>query len=684
MILVSRASLALVIAAALFTAPSHGYAQDGAAQYFNANDVFDLEYAADPQIAPDGQQIVYTRRSNDVMTDSTRSNLWIINADGSEHRPLVSGRDGAASARWSPDGSRIAYISGAEGSPQLYVRWMDTGQTALVTNLTRSPSGITWSPDGKTIAFTMSIKGESKSMVKPRAKPEGANWAPSMNLIESLIYRRDGRGYIETAYTHVFTVPADGGTPRQLTSGNFNHSGPLSWSHDGSEILFAANRHDDWEYETIEGDIFAVSTKDGSLRQITDAPGREYDPVVSPDGTKIGYLTADNKALAYRNSYVHVMDYDGTNSRSLSGGFDRSAGDLNWAGDGSGLYFLYTNRGLNEVGFVTLSGSVTKVAGDIGGNSLGRPYTSGSYSVAKSGAIALTSGTATRPSDLSINTGNGNVQLTQLNEDLLAGRALGQVHEIIYKSSHDGQEIQGWYMTPPDFDPAKKYPLILEIHGGPHAAYGPNFSAEMQLMAAAGYVVFYDNHRGSTGYGEDFALLLQYKYSSADDLADHTSGVDAMIDMGFIDEKNTFITGGSAGGIATAFAVGMTNRFNAAVAAKPIVNWISKTLTGDIYTYQIRHQFPGMPWDEFEHYWARSPLSLVGNVTTPTMLMTGEEDFRTPISESEQFYQALKLRKIDTALVRVPGSPHGIAGRPSRLNSKVDYILAWFDRYKAE
>jgi len=274
--------------------------------------------------------------------------------------------------------------------------------------------------------------------------------------------------------------------------------------------------------------------------------------------------------------------------------------------------------------------------------------------------------------------------LTALNDDLLNNRTLGIVTEIVYESSFDGTEIQGWYMTPPDFKEGEQYPLILEIHGGPHAAYGPYFSAEMQLMASAGYVVFYDNHRGSTSYGEEFALLLHYKYSSPEDFADHMSGVDAVIDIGIVDAENLFITGGSAGGIASAYAIGLTDRFNAAAVAKPVINWISKTLTADSYIGQISHQFPGMPWEEFEHYWKRSPLSLVGNMTTPTMLITGEEDYRTPISETEQLYQALKLKGVDAVMVRVPGSSHGIAGRPSRLVAKVDNILEWFKRYRSD
>jgi dipeptidyl aminopeptidase/acylaminoacyl peptidase len=275
-------------------------------------------------------------------------------------------------------------------------------------------------------------------------------------------------------------------------------------------------------------------------------------------------------------------------------------------------------------------------------------------------------------------------RLTELNEDLLAHRDLATIESFTVDSKLDGEPIQGWYLLPPDYREGDAYPTILEIHGGPHLAYGPHFSAEMQLMAAAGYVVVFDNYRGSSSYGERFANLLKYKYSSEEDFADHMSAIDYLVGEGIADEDNLFVAGGSAGGIAAAYAVGLTDRFSAAVAAKPVINWLSKTLTADSYIYQIRHQFPDVPWEAVDHYWERSPLSLVGNVTTPTLLITGEEDYRTPISETEQFFQALQLREVPSAMVRIPGTSHGIASRPSLLIAKTDYTIAWFDRYKTE
>ena len=246
-------------------------------------------------------------------------------------------------------------------------------------------------------------------------------------------------------------------------------------------------------------------------------------------------------------------------------------------------------------------------------------------------------------------------RLTRLNDNLLGHKTLGTVEDIRYKSSHDGRQIHGWIVKPPAFDPKKKYPLILEIHGGPFANYGPRFAADMQLYAAAGYVVLYANPRGSTSYGEEFGNLIHHAYPGHD-YDDLMSGVDAVLAKGYVDENNLFVTGGSGGGVLTAWIIGKTNRFRAAVVCKPVINWYSFVLTADVYPFFARYWFPGPPWENAEHYLKRSPLSLVGNVTTPTMLITGEADHRTPISESEQYYQALKLRKVEAVLVRVPGA----------------------------
>ena len=674
----SKLSAKTLLGLSLFVS-SNIYAQDKA--LFAAEDIFNLEIASAPKVSPNGQSVVYVRRSNDIMNDSSRSNLWIAKIDGSNHRPLLSGKKSFYSPTWSPTGDRLAYISNAEGKPQLYVRWMDTGQTALISNLQSLARNIAWSPDGKQLAFTMSVKDSNKPFkVKMPAKPKGAKWNKPVQYVTKARYQADGRGILEPAYTHIFVVPSDGGTARQLTSGKFNHGGSLSWSRDGQRVYFAANRDKDWEYETRESDIYSVNLA-GTIKQITNDPGAEYSPQVSPNGKFIAYIDTDGEKLAYRNRHLMVKSLTGEWRTNLSKDIDNSLSNLHWKENSMGIYYQMAERGSVTIGYSDLKGKHKKIVEGLGGGSMGRPYTSATFDVSKD-VLAYTKGRTNRPADIYTYNRGQVKQVTALNEDVLGHKTLGEVKEIVYQSSIDGEEIQGWYILPPNFDPKKKYPLILEIHGGPHLSYGPHFTAELQRFAAEGYVVFYDNHRGSTSYGERFALLLQNKYSSKYDFADHMSGVDALIKKGFVDAERLYIAGGSAGGIASAYAIGLTDRFKAAAVAKPVINWISKVLTADSYLGQIPYQFPGMPWEHVEHYWQRSPLSLVGNVTTPTLLITGEADRRTPMSETEQYYQALKLRKIDTIMVRVPDSPHGIAGRPSRMIAKIENILAWFDKYK--
>jgi len=672
----------IALAALLAGLPSSAHADDHL-RLFTAQDVFELEWADDPQVSPDGTQAIYLRRFNDIQTDRTRAHVWIVNLDGTGHEPLLADEGSYRSPRWSPDGTRIAFMKSVEGGTGLFVHYLGSGREALLGTFDRSPGGITWAPDGQSIAFTKSVKGKSETLISAPKKPKGATWAPPAVVIDRARYRTNGSGFLELAYDHVFVLPAEGGTARQLTSGDFNHGGSLSFTGDGSEILFSANRDEGWELQSRESDLFAVSVETGDLRQLTSEPGTETSPTVSPDGKRIAYLKTANTRIPFLATNVHVMNADGSGVRSVTEGLDRRAGSAQWLSN-SEVAYTFQDRGENFVGVATTSGKRRTAVEKIGGTTIGRPYVSGTFDAGARGALVYTKGSATRPGDLYAMQGGREVRLTSLNEDLLAHRDLGELRSFTTKSSLDGLEVQGWMITPPGYEEGKTYPLIIEIHGGPHLAYGPHFSAELQRMAAAGYVVIYDNHRGSIGYGSEFANLLQYKYSSPDDFADHMSAVDWAIANGFADQDNLFIAGGSAGGIATAYAIGLTDRFNAAMAAKPVINWVSKVLTADSYIGQIQNQFPGPPWEHLEHYWARSPLSLVGNVSTPTMLITGEVDYRTPISETEQFYQALQLLKVPSVMVRIPGSNHGIASHPSRLNAKTDYTLAWFDKYRTD
>ena len=667
--------------AGLLTGLASAAHADSEPRLFTAQDVFDLEWADDPQVSPDGLQAIYLRRSNDIQTDRTRSHVWIVNLDGTGHEPLLADESSYRSPRWSPDGTRIAYLKSLDKGTGLFVHYLKSGRTTLVSRFEKSPRGLTWSPDGTQLAFAMAVRGKSSKLVTAPKKPKGAKWARKPIVIDRARYRTNASGFLELAYDHIFVVPADGGTARQLTHGDFNHGSSLSFRPDGSEILFSANRDTDWELQSREADIFAVHLTSGTIRQLTDEPGVESRPTVSPDGQSVAYLKTQNTRDPFVPTDVVVMDISGSRARNLTKGIDRRLGDPRWL-SATQITYTFQNRGENNIGVVATSGSRGTVVEGIGGTTIGRPYVSGTYDARANGGLVFTKGSASRPADLYALRDGRSVRLTALNEDLLAHRDLGELRSFTYPSSLDGLEIQGWMITPPGYEEGKRYPLILEIHGGPHLAYGPHFSAELQRMAAAGYVVVYDNHRGSIGYGSAFANLLKYKYSSPDDFADHMSAGDWAIENGFADENNLFIAGGAAGGIATAYAIGLTDRFNAAMAAKPVINWVSKVLTADSYIGQIQNQFPGPPWEHLEHYWERSPLSLVGNVTTPTMLITGEKDYRTPISETEQFYQALQWRRVPSVMVRIPGSNHGIASRPSRLNAKTDYTLAWFEKYR--
>jgi acylaminoacyl-peptidase len=649
---------------------------------FKPIDVFQLEYASDPQLAPNGKRIVYVRNFMDIMKDRRCSNLWIIDVETGEQRPLTTGKHNDAAPRWSPDGGRLLYVSTSAGSPQLYCRWMDTGQTAKLTDVTAAPINPAWSPDGKSIAFAMHVPEELKPFADMPPKPEGAEWAPGPKVLRKVIYRRDGGGYVKDGNLQLMVVPADGGTPRQLTRGPYDHTEAV-WSPDGKSLIFSANRRPDGDYEPLNTEIYELSVADRHITELTKRQGPDSQPALSPDGKHIAYVGFDDQHIGYQAHRLYVMKRDGGGIRRLADKLDREIYAPAWKKDGSGIYFLFEDGGTSRIGFAALSGEVKQVAADVGGLDLGRPYAGGSFSVSDDGTFAFTLASPDHPADVAVKrpADRESRRLTRLNDDLLGHLTLGAVEEITYKSSHDGRSVQGWIVKPPHFDPKKKYPLILEIHGGPYANYGTRFTAEIQLFAAAGYVVLYTNPRGSTGYGEEFAQLINGNYPG-NDYDDLMSGVDALLAKGYVDKDKLFVTGGSGGGILTAWIVGKTNRFRAAVAAKPVINWYSIALTSDISVFVTQNWFPGPPWEHTAKYLKHSPISLVGNVTTPTMLLTGEEDFRTPMSEAEQFYQALKLRKIDTALVRIPGASHNIGARPSQTIAKTAVILKWFEMHE--
>ena len=500
-------------------------------------------------------------------------------------------------------------------------------------------------------------------------------------MFDDITFRFDGQGYLSAGDTQVFTIPAEGGTPRQVTRGGGGYDQP-AWLNDGT-LVVTGNPNEDRDLDPIESDIFAIDLASLEMTRLTDRDGPDNSPAPAPDGKRIAYLGYDDALKSWQQTRLYLMNADGSGSRQLAADFDRGFGELSWRADGRALYALIEDAGDMRVVEIDLDGDVSTVAEAVGGTSIGRPYAAGAYSVSKTRrpVLAYTAASPDTPAEIAVaGSGVNDRVLTALNDDLLPHLDMARIEEIQVPSSHDGLEIEAWVALPPGFTADGSHPMILEIHGGPFAMYGPTFSAEVQRFAAEGYVTVYVNPRGSTGYGESFAQEIDLAYPG-NDYDDLMTVVDHLVQKNYVDADRLFVTGGSGGGILTAWIVGKTDRFAAAASIKPVINWMTMALSADIAAFVKRHWIRADPWEDPDAFLDRSPIMLVENVTTPTLLMVGEEDWRTPTWEAEQFYTALKLRGVDTALIRVPGAPHYIAGRPSRLIAKTDNIMGWFERH---
>lgn len=661
------ASLSAVAAVAVAAVPVA--AQE--TQRLSLDHYMDMESVSDPQISPDGSRIVYTRAWIDPVNDSRESALWMMNADGSRSRQLVDG----GSAAWSPDGTRILYTApGEPGGGQIWVRWMDAeGATSQITRLENGPGSPIWSPDGNWIAFTSRVddRADFAGVDLPR-RPDGAEWTREPKIVERAGYKRDRAGYIDTGWTHVFIVPADGGTARQLTDGDWNH-GDIAWSADGSEIFFTSYRSEDWDRPSNwqESEIYAVSVANRRIRRLTNRRGSDGDPVPSPDGRLIAYIAGDEHDDTYRNARIHVMNTDGSGSRLISGDYDRQSGGLQWAPDGSGLYFNVSREGYRSLHFVSVDGGVEQLTE-------GKQLFSLS-SFADDGTAVGTISNAHEPGDLyrfHLSSPERVTRLTEVNTDVLHGVTLGEVEEVWYRS--EPFDVHGWLVKPPDFDPQREYPLMLAIHGGPHGMYNGGFNFAFQEHASNDYLVLYTNPRGSTGYGTEFANAINHDYPGVD-MQDLMRGVDVMLERPYVDEDNLFVYGCSGGGILTTYIVGNTDRFTAASANCPIVNWMSAMGTSDAIGYTRTFAEPF--WEDPTEWIDRSSIFYVGNVTTPTMLMTGENDLRTPMGQTEEYYQALQYLDVPTVMIRFQDEWHGTSSNPSNFLRTQLYLRKWFEQW---
>jgi dipeptidyl aminopeptidase/acylaminoacyl peptidase len=655
--------------------------QPPADNLFTVEKYLDLEQVSDPQVSPDGRTVVFTRRWVNRVEDRFDASLWIMDADGSHARFLAKG----SSPVWSPDGTRIAYL--AEGEPrgaQVWVRWMDgEGASTQVTRVERTPSNVQWSPDGKSLGFTMFVPQSTPWSISMPAAPEGARWTAAPRVVERLHYRQDRQGFTEPGFVHLFVVPADGGTPRQLTRGDWNVgfrfdmlSGGVGWSFtpDGRTIVVEGLNAPDADLRYRDSELYAVDVASGAIRTLTPARGTWHQPLVSPDGRWIAYTGYAATPHTYRAEDLYLMAADGSGARNLSAALDRDPGDLHWAPDNSGVYFTVEDRGARNLYFAPLAGAV-------------RPVTTGAHVVGLGSVAANGTAFGVRTSPhaaadvvrIDLRRG-GMTQLTRVNDDVLGRLRLGEVEEVWYTSS-GGARVQGWIVKPPSFDPARKYPLILEIHGGPHSMYNVAYNSMFQNFAANGYVVLYTNPRGSTGYGSEFGNAIDRAYPGVD-YDDLMAGVDLVVGRGYVDPARMYVGGCSGGGVLTSWVIGHTDRFAAAAVRCPVTDWMSFAGQTDVPLFAAQW-FEKPFWEDPAPWLKQSPLMYVGHVKTPTLLMTGDLDMRTPLPQSEEYFAALKSRGVPTTLLRFAGEYHGTGSKPSNWMRTQLYMMSWYERYGA-
>lgn len=647
----------------------------------------DFEQVADPQISPNGTQIIYTRRWVNKLEDKWDAALWLVNADGSRNRFLVKG----SSAVWSPDGTRIAYV--AEGEPkgaQIWVRYMDAeGASTQITRLEQAPTNIRWSPDGRSIGFAALVPKKSAWAISMPDAPTGAKWTPPPKHVTSLHYRQDRVGFMSGGFTHLFVVPAEGGTPRQITKGDWNVGArfdylagavTFAWTPDMRTIITEGFGDSLADRNYNDSDIFAIDVATGARRKLTRERGQWFAPSLSPDGRRIAYVGFSTaKRPSYHADELYIMQLDGLDARKISGDFDRDIGRVHWSADGSTVYFSAADRGTSQVYAAAISGAGVRALSS-------GPQMLGLSSVSRSGIAAGTRSTSNAPPDVvRIDISRGATaavtQLTRVNDDLLAKVKLGAVEEI-WLPSTGGARVHGWIVKPPSFDPSQKYPLIMEIHGGPHGMYNVGFSYMYQNFAANGYVVLYTNPRGSTGYGSAFGNAIERRYPGVD-YEDLMAAVDTVVNRGYIDTRRMYVGGCSGGGVLSSWVIGNTNRFAAAAVRCPVVNWLSMAGQTDVplFTYNF---FDKPFWEDPAPWLATSPLMKVGNVTTPTLIMTGELDLRTPMPQSEEYFAALQMRGVPSALLRFEGEYHGTGSKPSNFMRTQLYMMSWYRKWRRE
>jgi dipeptidyl aminopeptidase/acylaminoacyl peptidase len=641
--------------------------------------MFDLRSVSDARIHSSGQMIAFVESRIDKMSDVSHSRilLWANGTASALHEGKLHER----SPRWSPDGRYLVYISDSGGKPQTHLRETSTGRERILTQVTGVGSELVWSPDGKYLAYFSFVPAASRWNPPMPAPPAGAAWAPPPVVVTSLRYAMDGSGVSSPGSSHLFVASVDGGPPRQVSAPPYWHTSytagvpEVAWTADGNSLIAAAIRAPEaWSvYDESSFYAFPIDGK-GVPQRLGPEKWHQRDPAVSPDGKHLAWSGFHWKGQSYHIGQLYVSSGAGQ-KRSLTPSLDRDPQQLLWSADGSKIWFLAEDRGdVNIMEASPQGGTLKKLTS--------RHQRIHSFTVSANGVAAAIVSSPERPPVLmqvDLKQSNAQEMLYDPNAEFLRTCTFLQPEEVQYRS-FDGRMIHGWILKPPRFDARKKYPLLVAIHGGPHAMYANNFQHDLQMFAGEGYVTLYTNPRGSTGYGEEFAKVIQHRWPG-DDIKDVLSGVDHVVNLGYVDPARMGVIGGSGGGLMTSWTITQTDRFRAAVAWWPVTNWITHVGSADNGFYIGSVYRRGMPWEHPQDYIDHSPLFHVSKIQTPTMIITGEEDWRTPIAQSNEFYRALKIRGVDTVYVRMPGESHGSLKRTSHRVAVLVHSLAWLQRY---
>ncbi len=683
-------------------------------------DLFDFVWIANPQLAPDGSRVAFNRVVVDEKRTGYETSIWTVPTSGSEAPQRLTNGKHDSQPRWSPDSKRLAFVRGGEKDdagkprpPQIALLSFAGGEARIITDLPKGAADPMWSPDGRRIAFltTTTLEDIEKAQKKTADKPAKAgeiakditNLAgeheSDVHVISRAVYRSNDEGYLDfKRHSHIWVldVPTTSDEltkPMQLTSGDYDE-GEITWSNDGARIYFLTTRIDEPYYETGTTDIYSVGSTGGAPEKIVTVAMDIGDLALSPDGRRVAFHGSVSQPIrSHSQPDVWTLDLAANaQPRNLTADYDFEMGDsvfgdnaaprggngrtLHWSPDGRSLFDLAAKVGRTPIVRVDAqSGAVTEIThGD-------QAVLDFSITPDARTIVGLVSNPVMIGDLFAVGADGAQSRLTDTNKTLWAQLNLTAPEEINYKS-FDGKNIQGWIQKPPDFDPKKKYPLILDIHGGPHAAYGWVFDHEFQWMAARGYVVLYINPRGSTSYGQDFANIIQYHYPG-DDHRDLMIGVDELLKRGYIDPKKLAITGGSGGGVLTNWAVTHTDRFAAAVSQRDISDWATWWYTAD-FTFFQPHWFKAPPFEDREDYANRSAITFVKNIHTPILFVLGEADYRTPQDAGgEQLFRALKYLKRPTAMVVFPRETHELSrsGEPWHRIERLNHIVGWFDKW---